>query len=85
MSTYEPAPSAAPPPPRGDEGSDLDRAMRWVRLGASSIRRRRAQVVAVFFLIVALVCGLLAVMPRTYHVQTRLLTHRSRGWIASAA
>ena len=56
---------------------DVVQLKNWVRFVLHSIRRRKGVVAVIFFLTVAATIGLLAILPRTYHVDAQLLTQRS--------
>lgn len=77
MSPYASDSKTGPLEPLSESANDFDRALLWAGFGLRAVRRRRAQVLAVFLGTLAVVFVALAVMPRTYRVQTRLLTHRS--------
>jgi uncharacterized protein involved in exopolysaccharide biosynthesis len=69
---------------RGDDdeggGSDIfarGRIREYLSFLVGAVRRRRFLVAGVFLSIVASVVAVLAALPRTYHVETRLLAQRS--------
>jgi uncharacterized protein involved in exopolysaccharide biosynthesis len=57
--------------------ADLQRALDVVFFGLRAVGRRRQLAIAIFLLTVVAAAGALAVMPKMYRVQTRLLTHKA--------
>lgn len=57
--------------------ADLRRALDLVLFGVRAVGRRRRLALAAFLLTVAAALGALALMPKMYRVQSRMLTHKA--------
>ena len=68
------------PPDDNDSGEIIDfRALRnWWFFAGGSLRRHKWAVLVVVFSVVGLAALALAVMPKTYHVEARLLAQRNQ-------
>jgi hypothetical protein len=67
------------PPPDPDEFQlvDVDQLKNWVRFVLHSVRRRKGVAVLTALLTLGATAGLLAVLPRTYHVDAELLAQKN--------
>jgi uncharacterized protein involved in exopolysaccharide biosynthesis len=84
-STAPPRPSAEEPSEFGvdaeanDEGQlvDVRQLAYYALFAAGSLRRHKMMAFAVFCMVFALTAAIAAVLPRTYHVETKLLAQRN--------